>query len=161
MISEDHSNELSFDIPGIKKCQQNRYPLLFIDKIFDVVPGVSAKGVKCFSYNEWFFPAHFEDEPSVPGFVQVETLVQTFIMTFLSLDEHRGKKTNFISINNVKFRRMIVPGDQLIIHAKLDSFRRGIAKGYAESYVSGEMACRADFIVSLPDILSSFKPTIK
>lgn len=161
MNSNDLKVDITFDIPGIKKCQQNRYPLLFIDKIFDVVPGVSAKGIKCFSYNEWFFPAHFEDEPSVPGFVQVETLVQTFIMTFLSLDEYKGKKTNFISIDNVKFRKMIIPGDKLVIHAKLDSFRRGIAKGSAESFVDGNPACRADFIVSLPDILNSFKPTIK
>lgn len=161
MINDELKKEISFDIAGIKQCQQNRYPLLFIDKIFDVVPGFSAKGIKCFSYNEWFFPAHFEDEPSVPGFVQVETLVQTFIMTFLSIEEHKGKKTNFISIDNVKFRKMIIPGDQLIIHAKLDSFRRGIAKGSAESFVEGHPACRADFIVSLPDILNSFKPTIK
>lgn len=153
--------ELTFDVPGIKSCQQNRYPLLFVDKIFDVTPGLSAKGIKCFSYNEWFFPAHFEDEPSVPGFVQVEALVQTFIMTFLSLDEHRGKKTNFASIDNVKFRRMIVPGEKLIIHAKLVSFRRGIAKGFSESFVDSEPACRADFIVTLPDVLNSFKPNSK
>lgn len=152
---------LSFNIPEIKQCQQNRYPLLFVDKIYEVAPGVSAKGIKCFSYNEWFFPAHFEDEPSVPGFVQIETLVQTFIMTFLTLDEHKGKKTNFVSIDNVKFRRMIVPGEQLIIHAKLDSFRRGIAKGSAESFVDGHPACSADFLVTLPDVLNSFKPTNK
>ena len=152
---------LVFDIPGIKACQQNRYPLLFVDRIYDVFPGESAKGVKCFSYNEWFFPAHFENEPNVPGFVQIETLVQTFIMTFLTLDEHKGKKTNFVSIDNVKFRRMIVPGEQLIIHAKLDSFRRGIAKGSAESFVDGQSACRADFLVTLPDVLNSFKPTNK
>lgn len=158
--SNEVIHEISFDIPGIKKCQQNRYPLLFIDKIFDVVPGLSAKGIKCFSYNEWFFPAHFEDEPSVPGFVQIETLVQTFIMTFLSIEEHKGKKTNFISIDNVKFRKMIIPGDQLIIHAKLDSFRRGLAKGSAESFVDGYPACSANFLVSLPDILNSFKPSI-
>lgn len=159
MTNDELKTELSFDIMGIKKCQQNRYPLLFIDKIFDVLPGLSAKGIKCFSYNEWFFPAHFEDEPTVPGFVQIETLVQTFIMTFLTLEEHKGRKTNFVSIDNVKFRRMIVPGEQLIIHAKLDSFRRGIAKGSAESFVDGELACRADFIVTLPDVLNSFKPT--
>lgn len=149
---------LSFDIPAIKECQQNRYPLLFVDKIYDVFPGESAKGIKCFSYNEWFFPAHFEDAPSVPGFIQIETLVQTFIMTFLTLEEHKGNKTNFVSIDNVKFRRMIVPGEQLIIHAKLDSFRRGIAKGSAESFVDGKPACRADFIVTLPHVLNSFKP---
>lgn len=150
-------NGLTFDIPGIKECQQNRYPLLFIDKIIDVIPGESATGIKSFSYNEWFFPAHFEDDPSVPGFVQIETLVQTFIMTFLTIDEHRGKKTNFLNIDNVKFRRMIVPGEQLIVYAKLESFRRGIAKGYAESFVNDEPACRADFLVSLPDILNKYK----
>jgi 3-hydroxyacyl-[acyl-carrier-protein] dehydratase len=151
----------SLDIPQIKLCQQNRYPLLFIDKIYDIIPGESVKGIKCFSYNEWFFPAHFEDQPSVPGFVQIESLVQTFIMTFLTLDENKGKKTNFASIDNVKFRRMIVPGEKLIIHAKLDSIRRGIAKGSAESFVDGEPACRADFIITLPDVFNSFKPTSK
>ncbi len=151
-------NGLSFDINGIKACQQNRYPLLFVDKIYDVIPGVSAKGIKSFTYNEWFFPAHFEDEPSVPGFIQIESLVQTFIMTFLTLDEHRGKKTNFVSIENVKFRKKIIPGDQLEVHARLDSFKRGIAKGSVESFVSGEPACRADFIVALPDVLNYFKP---
>jgi len=152
-------NPLSFDIPGIKECQQNRYPLLFIDKVDHVIPGKFAKGYKCFTYNEWFFPAHFEDQPSVPGFIQIESLVQTFIMTFLTLEEHKGKKTNFVSIDNVKFRKLIIPGDQLIVEAHLQSFKRGIAKGYAESFVDGEPACRADFIVALPDVLNSFKPS--
>jgi 3-hydroxyacyl-[acyl-carrier-protein] dehydratase len=158
MINDDLEVGLYFDIPAIKVCQQNRYPLLFIDNAFEVFPGSSAKATKCFSYNEWFFPAHFEDEPSVPGFIQVETLVQTFIMTFLTLNEHKGKKTNFVSIDNVKFRRKIVPGEKLIIHAKLDSLRRGIAKGSAEGFIDGQSACRADFIVVLPDIINSFKP---
>jgi 3-hydroxyacyl-[acyl-carrier-protein] dehydratase len=56
---------------------------------------------------------------------------------------------------------MIIPGDQMIIHAKLVSFRRGIAKGSAESFVDGQPACRADFVVSLPDILNNFKPLNK
>jgi 3-hydroxyacyl-[acyl-carrier-protein] dehydratase len=159
MINDELDAGLYFDVPAIKLCQQNRYPLLFIDNAFDVFPGTSAKATKCFSYNEWFFPAHFEDEPSVPGFIQVETLVQTFIMTFLTLDEHKGKKTNFVSIDNVKFRRKIVPGEKLIIHAKLDSLRRGIAKGSAEGFIDSQTACRADFTVVLPDIINSFKPT--
>jgi 3-hydroxyacyl-[acyl-carrier-protein] dehydratase len=149
---------LSLGVPEIKQHQQNRYPLLFVDKIYDIFPGESVRGIKCFSYNEWFFPAHFEDEPSVPGFIQIETLVQTFIMTFLTLEEHKGKKTNFISIDNVKFKRKIIPGERLTINAKLESFRRGIAKGYAEGFVEDQLACRADFIVALPDVLSSFKP---
>jgi 3-hydroxyacyl-[acyl-carrier-protein] dehydratase len=149
---------LNFDINGIKECQRNRHPLLFVDRIFDVIPGEKASGLKCFTYNEWFFPAHFDDEPNVPGFIQVESLVQTFIMSFLSKDELRGKKTNFLSINNVKFKRKIVPGDTLIVHATLQSFRRGIATGSAVSFVGDAPACSADFVVAVPDILDQFKP---
>jgi 3-hydroxyacyl-[acyl-carrier-protein] dehydratase len=149
---------LVFDINGIKECQRNRHPLLFVDRVFDVVPGEKASGLKCFTYNEWFFPAHFDDEPNVPGFIQVESLVQTFIMTFLSKEELRGKKTNFLSINNVKFKRKIVPGDTLTVHATLQSFRRGIATGSAVSFVGDAPACSADFVVAVPDVLDQFKP---
>jgi len=158
MLEDTEASPLKFDLNGIKNCQQNRYPLLFVDQIFDVYPGKSAKGLKCFTYNEWFFPPHFEDDPNVPGFIQVETLVQTFIMTFLTLDDFKGMKTNFISIDNVKFKRKIIPGDTLIIKSELNSFKRGIAKGSSSGYINDDIACSADFIVSLPDVLNSFKP---
>lgn len=151
---------LSFDINGIKACQRNRHPLLFVDRIYDVIPGEKASGVKCFTYNEWFFPAHFDDEPNVPGFIQVEALVQTFIMSFLSKEELRGKKTNFVSMNNVKFKRKIIPGETLTIHATLQSFRRGLAMGSALSVVGDAPACSADFIVAVPDVLDQFKPKV-
>ena len=79
-------------------------------------------------------------------------------MTFLSLEKYKGMKTNFVSINNIKFKRKIIPGDQLIINAMLNSFKRGIAIGCATSTVNGDIACSAEFVVSLPDILSSFSP---
>ena len=149
---------LSFDAIGIQWCQQNRYPLLFIDKAPEVVPGKYAKAVKNFTYNEWFFPAHFEDEPNVPGFVQLEALAQTFLMTFLSIDEFRGEKAVNVNIDNVMFKRKIVPGDTMEIHATLNSFRRGIAKGSVKSYVSGEAAASADFVTAIPAVLSRMKP---
>ena len=65
--------------------QPNRYPFLMIDYVTKLKPGYYAEGYKNFTNNEWFFPAHFEDEPNVPGFIQLEALVQTFIMTFLSI----------------------------------------------------------------------------
>jgi 3-hydroxyacyl-[acyl-carrier-protein] dehydratase len=146
------------DIKEIIKHQRNRYPVLLIDKIINVVPLESATGIKCFTYNEWFFPGHFDDEPNVPGFVQIESLVQTFILTFLCLPEYSGMKTNFVSINNIKFKRKIVPGDVLRIEAKLIRFKRGIATGSAESFVDDELACSAEFVVAVPDILEQFKP---
>ena len=152
------SEVLSFDIPGILLCQKNRYPLLFVDSISEVIPGVSAKGVKNFTYNEWLFPAHFDGDPNVPGFIQIESLVQTFIMTFLSIEKYRGMKTNFVSINNATFKRKILPGDTLLIESHLASFKRGIAMGSAHGKVKGELACTAEFVVTLPDVLGGFKP---
>ena len=154
----ENSETLSFDIMGIQECQRNRYPLLFVDQITTVIPGKSVCGIKCFSFNEWFFPAHFDDEPNVPGFIQLECLVQTFIMTFLCMEQYRGMKTNFISIDKVNFKRKIVPGEKLDIEANLDSFKRGIAKGYAKSFVNGEPACSAKFVVTVPDVFNSFLP---
>jgi 3-hydroxyacyl-[acyl-carrier-protein] dehydratase len=152
---------LSFDIIGIKAHQRNRYPVLLIDKITEAIPGHSARGVKCFTYNEWFFPSHFEDEPNVPGFVQIECLTQTFIMSFLCMDQYRGMKTNFASINNVKFKRKIIPGDVLVVDAKLHSLKRGIAQGSVSASVEGELTCSADLVVVIPDVLASFKPKEK
>ena len=100
--------KLSFDLMGIQSCQRNRYPLLFVDKITEAIPGKSAKGIKNFTFNEWYFPAHFDDDPNVPGFVLVECLVQTFLMSFLCIEEYRGMETSFVSINNVKFKKKVV-----------------------------------------------------
>lgn len=148
----------AMDIKAIIKHQRNRYPVLLIDKIVELTPGEHATGVKCFSYNEWYFQGHFDDEPNVPGFVQIESLVQTFILTFLCKPEYAGMKTNFVSINNIKFKRKIVPGDVLRIEATLKAFKRGIAIGSAESFVDDEPACSAEFVVAVPDILNQFKP---
>jgi len=157
-INEISKKNLNYDINQILDCQQNRYPVLLIDRIISLNPGENAIGLKCFTYNEWFFPGHFADDPNVPGFVQIESLVQTFIMTFLSLKEYKGMKTNFVSINNIKFKRKIIPGDQLIIESNLKSLKRGIAMGNSIGRVNSEIACSADFVVAIPCILDSFKP---
>lgn len=149
---------LNFDINGLIKHQRNRYPVLLIDQISDAVPLQYATGVKCFTYNEWFFPGHFDDEPNVPGFVQIECLAQTFIMTFLCMEEYTGMKTNFVSVNNVKFKRKIVPGETLTIKATLKSFKRGIAVGSVTSSVNDQEACSGEFVVTVPEIFSRFRP---
>lgn len=150
---------LEFDIQGIKECQQNRHPLLFIDHVFDVIPGSTASAIKCFSYNEWFFPAHFEDEPNVPGFILVESLVQTFIMTFLTIEKYKGKKTSFLDINNVKFRQKVIPGQSMKIKANLESFKRGVAKGNAEAFINDTFICSASFVIGIPDEMMTFIPS--
>ncbi len=145
------------DAYEIQKYQQNRYPLLFIDYVSEVEPGHKAVGHKNFSYNEWFFPAHFEDEPNVPGFVQMEALTQMFLMTFLTLPGNKGMKTAFIKVES-EFKKKVIPGDRLDIAAELDSYRRGLAKGRVVGTVNGEVACSAQLVIAIPDVMRTFNP---
>lgn len=145
----------------IQQYQQNRYPLFFVDMIEEAIPGKSAKGFKNFTFNEWFFPAHFQDEPNVPGFVQIETLTQVFLMSFLTLPGNKGKKTGFISVKEARFRKKIVPGDRLDIEADLKSYRRGLAKGISKGYINGELCCSAELEIAIPDIMNEFIPPKK
>jgi len=148
----------NLDAYAIQQYQQNRYPCLFIDYVEEAVPGKSAKGYKNFTFNEWFFPAHFPDEPNVPGFIQIEALTQLFLMTFLTLPGNKGKKTGFVSIENARFRKKIIPGNRLDIQAEIKSYRRGLAKGTSVGYINGEVACSAELVIAIPDILNEFMP---
>lgn len=148
----------NIDAYEIQKYQQNRYPLLFIDYVEEALPGKYAKGYKNFSFNEWFFPAHFEDEPNVPGFVQIEALTQMFLMTFLTIPENKGKKTSFVKVDNAYFKKKIIPGDRLDICSELKFYSRGLAKGKSIGTVNGEDACGIDLTICIPDILKQFSP---
>lgn len=150
----------NLDVFEIQQYQQNRYPVLFVDRIEEAKPGVYAKGYKNFSYNEWFFPAHFADEPNVPGFIQIEVLTQVFLMSFLTLPEYKGKKTAFLGVNNFHFRKKIIPGDRLEVEAIVTSCKRGICKGTVVGKVEGEVACEGELIISIPDILRSYLPKL-
>ncbi len=141
----------------IQTFQQNRYPCFFLDCIEEALPGKYARGYKCFTYNEWFFPAHFEDEPNVPGFIQIETLTQAFLMTFLTIPENKGFKTAFLT-SKATFKKKIVPGMRLDIYAELASFRRGIAIGRSTGTIQGNFACQVDLTVCIPDVLNKFIP---
>lgn len=151
----------NLDAFEIQQYQQNRYPLLFVDFITEAVPGKYAKGFKNFTFNEWFFPAHFADEPNVPGFVQIEALTQVFLMSFLTIPEFKGKKTGFVGIDNARFKRKIIPGDRLDIEATLVYFKRGLAKGTSVGYVNGEEACSAELTIAIPDEMVKFRPKTK
>jgi 3-hydroxyacyl-[acyl-carrier-protein] dehydratase len=143
----------------IMSFQQNRFPLFFVDCITEVDPGRYALGFKNFTYNEWFFPSHFPGHPNVPGFIQLEVLVQVFLMTFLTIPEYVGQRTSFISIDEAKFRKEIVPGDKLEVHAILNSFKHGIAKGSVTSSVDSKAATTANFTVALPAFVKQLSPS--
>ena len=148
----------NIDAYEIQQYQQNRYPCFFVDFITEALPGKYAKGFKNFTFNEWYFPAHFVDEPVVPGFILIETLTQVFLMTFLTYPENKGKKTGFVSIRDARFKSKVIPGDKLEIEAELNSFRRGLARGSAKGYINEQLACSVELEVAIPDIMNQFVP---
>lgn len=133
---------------------KNRYPLLMIDVVEEVEPGKYAKGYKNFSNNEWFFPAHFADNPNVPGTILLESMLDMMCMAILTLPECKGKETADIRINNLLFRNKVVPGQRIDIVANILKWRRGIASGNCECRIGGgKIVCSADIEIAVPDLM--------
>jgi 3-hydroxyacyl-[acyl-carrier-protein] dehydratase len=151
----------SIDINGILQLQQNRYPMLFIDKVTNCVPGEFAEGYKLFSHNEWYFHGFDTDNPKVWNVIQLEAMSQMFLMTFYSLDLMKGKIAMSNRFDNVNFYRKIIPGDRLDLEASLISFKRGIAKGKVKGLVEGNLACSMECIIVVPELMINFQSVEK
>lgn len=148
---------LVLDKNGIHEYQQNRHPYLLIDFVEEVIPGVSARGYKDLTEKDWFFECHFPGDPNMPGMLQIEALVQMCALTVLTLPGNKGKVAYLTSANNIKLSRKILPGDRLYIETKLLSWKRGIGSGSGIGSVDGEVACRADFAIVMPNILNEYR----
>lgn len=151
------------DIIEIQKYQNSRYPCLLLDRVTEVIPGKFAKGYKNFTFNEYFFPAHFSDDPNVPSSIQIEAMSQILLMTFLTMPGNAGKNTACLKINNAEFKKKVIPGDRLELEGYLKTFRGGLAIGNAVGYIKGEnevneKVCSADFIIGIPEILKTMAP---
>ena len=135
----------TFDIARIMGAIPHRYPFLLVDRIVDVVLGTSAVGVKNVSINEPFFQGHFPSHPVMPGVLIVESMAQTAgVLVVETLGpEARGKLVYFLSIDGAKFRRPVVPGDQLRVHVVKERQRGNIWKFRAEAKVDGKVAAEA------------------
>ena len=157
---EPQESKIDFGIDRIRECLLNKYPWLFVDRVNDMEPGKYVNAIKNFTYNEAFFPAHFPGDPSVPGFIQIECCMQSFLLTFLSIEEYKRSETADRLLNNVQVKRKIVPGETLEMYAKLDRFARGVAKGHVESFVNGEPAISFEVTAVIVDELDKFKPKV-
>ncbi len=120
-----------------------------IDRIDEMEPGVSAKGIKCVTYNEYFFRGHFPQEPVMPGVLIVEALAQTGAVSILSLEENKGKVAYFGGLNKVKFKKKVVPGDVLTLDVEI--VRRkgpvGIGNGIAKVGDDIAVTCELTFFI--------------
>lgn len=143
----------------IQSFQLNRYPMLFIDYVQVVEPGVRATGHKNFSYNEWFFSGCTEETLNVPESIQAETLEHLFLMTFLTIPGNELRKTATLQVQFTS-NQEIKAGERLDMEATLTSYRRGVAKGKVDGFRNGGLVCSAEFTVCIPDDMQAFRPKI-
>lgn len=140
------------DIRGIEKSIPHRYPFLLIDRVLEVDPRKSAVALKNVTYNEPFFMGHFPGEPIMPGVLIIEALAQTGAVLMLHDMPNRDEKlVLFTGIDKARFRRPVVPGDQLILKVEVVNSRSNACKlrGYAE--VDGQKAAEATIMSALVD----------
>ncbi len=128
----------------IKNIIPQREPFLMIDEVEDLVPGESAIAYKDVCTDEWYFKGHFPGNPIMPGVLITESLAQTGAVAILSMEENKGKNALFGGINNMKFKKMVVPGDRLKLEVKIIKRKGPIGIGEATATSNGELVAKGE-----------------
>ena len=144
---------MELNIEQIKELIPHRYPFLLVDRITDFEPGKWAKGIKCVTVNEPFFQGHFPGAPIMPGVLILEALAQTGALLAVSGMEGdlSDKLFFFTSLDGVKFRRQVVPGDRLELHCDNIRMKLKLCKMDARAYVDGKLAAEAQITAAIGD----------
>ncbi len=141
------TNSTTVDIQEIKRLIPHRYPFLLVDKVRDIVPNISAVGIKNVTFNEPHFQGHFPSQPVMPGVTIVEAMAQTAaILVGKSLNmQDQNTLVYFLTIDNCKFRHVVSPGDVLELHIKVVRGRGKLWKFSGQGIVEGTVVTEADF----------------
>jgi len=150
IYQKKRNENVVFDINAIIKILPHRFPFLLVDKITDFKAGESITGMKNVTINEPFFQGHFPDHPIMPGVLIVEAMAQTGgIMLLNSYDNPQDYVAYFASIDNVKFRKPVLPGDTLRFELQVISMKRSLAKMHGDAFVGETKVCEADFMAKV------------
>ncbi|MDX9703552.1 MAG: 3-hydroxyacyl-ACP dehydratase FabZ [Candidatus Auribacterota bacterium] len=139
------------NIEQIRDILPHRYPFLLVDRILELEPGKKIVGIKNVTMNEEFFQGHFPIRPVMPGVLIVEALAQVAGVMMLREPENQNKLAFFMAIDQVKFRKPVVPGDQLRLEVEVIRWKTRAGKVHGEALVDGKVVCQADLTFSLID----------
>ena len=137
------------DVNAIMKIIPHREPFLFVDRVIILEKGKRATGIKNVTINDYFFRGHFPGRPVMPGVIIVEAMAQVGGVMMLAAEENKGKLAFFLSINNVKFRKPVVPGDQLVLEVEAIKVKSKTGQVRGRALVDGKVVAEADFVCAL------------
>jgi len=144
---------LSIEIERIMQMIPHRYPFLMIDRVVAIVPDATAVGIKNVSINEPYFQGHFPQRPVMPGVLIIEAMAQTAAVLVVHTlgTASEGKLVYFMSVDSARFRRPVVPGDQLRIHVSKQRSRGNVWKFSGEAKVNGTLVAEATYAAMIMD----------
>lgn len=142
----------TFSVTEIQELLPHRYPFALVDRIIDYIPGQKATGIKNVTINEQFFQGHIPGKPIMPGVLELEAMAQVGGVILTLLPGMKGKFFAYAGVDKARFRRPVVPGDQLIITVELLTLKRNrIAKMQGQGLVDNQLAVEAEMLFSLID----------
>ena len=143
---------MKLDIIKILQLMPHRYPILLVDRVLELEPGVRISAVKNVSANEPFFQGHFPGHPVMPGVLMIEALAQAAaVLTYVTMKTSYPEGTLFLfaGIDGARFKRPVGPGDQLNLEVTMDRIKRSVGKFTCRALVDGELACEAELMCAL------------
>jgi 3-hydroxyacyl-[acyl-carrier-protein] dehydratase len=149
---ETEVDQMLLDTTGIQAILPHRYPFLLVDAIEEMEQWKRIVGIKNVTINESYFQGHFPGKPTMPGVLIIESMAQTGGLLLLKeVPDRENKLLYFVAIDNARFRRPVVPGDQLRIEMKVLAWRNGFCKLEGRASVNGELACEATLMCKMID----------
>lgn len=139
----------SLNIEEIMGILPHREPFLFVDRITDIEPGKRAVGIKNVTINDYFFKGHFPGRPVMPGVIMLEAMAQVGGVMMLASEEHKGKLALFMAADKVKFRKTVIPGDQLVMEVVVGKIKSRTGQVFAKASVDGKVVCEAEFMFAI------------
>jgi 3-hydroxyacyl-[acyl-carrier-protein] dehydratase len=141
------------DIQRIMELIPHRYPFLLIDRVVNVTAGEHATGIKNVSINEFYFQGHFPSRPVMPGVLIIEAMAQTAAVLVVHTlgDESKGRLVYFMSVDNARFRRPVLPGDRLAVHVARKQNRGNVWKFEGKALVGDKVVAEAIFAAMIMD----------